>query len=219
MIKLYIIALCPIDFDEKYFVFKQFPYYLIITKESDIKEILSQNTYKIKNFYIDKDSNNALFDYDDISKYKARIEKGAIIRKNVDIADSAVILMGAVINIGAKIGENTMIDMNAVIGSGAIIKNNVHISAGVVISGVLEPLSNEPVIIEDNVFIGANTTIKEGVHIQKGAIIGANSFVSKNVLEGTLNYGSPCKFIRYATKQDYENVKINPMLRNNINKN
>lgn len=219
MIKLYIVALSTIDFEDKYFVFKQFPYYLVFAKESEVKNILAKNAYKIKNFYIDTDTNNALFDYDNLSIYNARIEKGAVIRKNVEIDDSAIILMGAIINIGAKIGANTMIDMNAVIGSGAIIKNNVHISAGVVISGVLEPISTSPVIIEDNVFIGANTVIKEGVHIEKGAIIGANSYVSKDISAYTLNYGTPCKFIRYATKEDYEKLKLNPTLRNNLNQN
>lgn len=220
MVKLYLIAKSPIKLKKEYFVFNNDLNYLVITNESEVNKILFENKNKIIKYYIDSDSNNALFNYESITKYKARIEKGAIIRKNVEIAPSAIILMGAVINIGAKIGENTMIDMNAVIGSGAVIKNNVHVSAGVVISGILEPSSNIPVIIEDNVFIGANSVIKEGIHIEKNSIIGANSFVNKNIKEGTLNYGTPCRYIRNATNEDYEKIKINPLLRaskNNLN--
>ena len=213
MNKLYIHALCEIKFDENVYVFNVFPNYIIIGKDEYLNDILSKNAYKIKDYYYDKDSNNPLLDYDDYSIYKARIEKGAVIRKNVTLADSAIILMGAIINMGASIGENTLIDMNAVIGSGAIIKNNVHISAGAVISGVLEPISNNPVIIEDDVFIGANSTIKEGVHIKKGAIIGANSYVSHDVEENSLCYGAPAKFIRKATNDDYEKLAINKSLR------
>ena len=60
MIKLYIVALSTIDFEDKYFVFKQFPYYLVFAKESEVKNILAKNAYKIKNFYIDTDTRESL---------------------------------------------------------------------------------------------------------------------------------------------------------------
>lgn len=213
MNKLYIIALCEIKFDNSLFVLNNFPNYIVIGSDEKLKETISKNAYKIKDYYYQRDSNNPLFPYEDYSKYKARIEKGAVIRNNVTIKDSAIILMGAIINIGASIGENTMIDMNAVIGSGAIIKDNVHISAGVVIAGVLEPISTKPVIIEDDVFIGANSTISEGVTIKKGAVIGANSFVNHDVEENSLYYGSPIKFIRKVSIDDYKKLATNKTLR------
>ena len=106
----------------------------------------------------------------------ARIEPGAIIREQVTIGDSAVIMMGAVINIGAVIGPGTMIDMGAILGGRATVGKNCHIGAGAVLAGVIEPASATPVIVEDGVLVGANAVVIEGgldagidvFHVQEG---------------------------------------------------
>ncbi len=194
-------------------VFGQYPFYILMDNTSSLTNILKEFKEDILFYHLEKEANFPLFNYPNISYYHARIEKGAIIRDGVIIKDTAIILMGAVINKNAYIGEHTMIDMNAVIGSSAIIKNQVHISAGVVISGTMEPKSKQPVIIEDDVFIGANSVISEGIHIGKGAIIGALSFVNHDVPSYSLNYGCPSKFIRNVTKKDIEKVGLNWTLR------
>lgn len=50
--------------------------------------------------------------------------------------------------------------------------------------------------IGDNVFIGANTTVLYGVHIGNNVIIGAGSVVSKDIPDGVVATGIPCKPIR-----------------------
>ena len=47
--------------------------------------------------------------------------------------------------------------------------------------------------IGDNVFIGANTTVLYGVHIGNNVIIGAGSVVSKDLPDGVVAAGIPCK--------------------------
>lgn len=194
-------------------VFGSYPFKVIFADYDELVLFINENKDRIISYKFELEHNNPKFPYPSLNKYKARIEKGAVIRDNVSIADSAVILMGSVINYGASIGENTMIDMNAVIGSGAVIKNNVHIGAGAVISGVMEPISLEPVIIENDVFIGANAVIKEGVIIRKGCIIGASSFVYDSTEEKCVYYGIPAKKIRKATRSDYLKVAPNKGLR------
>ena len=215
MDKLYVISRKKLKYDNSMIVLNNHPLYIFISNKKNLDIVLKNNEKYIKKYYFDLESLNPLLEYEDYSFYKCRIEKGAVIRKNVLLDETSIVLMGAVINMNASIGRNTMIDMNAVVGSGAIIKDNVHISAGVVISGVLEPISNKPVIIEDDVFIGANSVIKEGVHIGKGAIIGASSFVNKDIKENSLNYGVPCKFIRNVLPEDISKVSINKSLRRN----
>ena len=80
---------------------------------------------------------------------------------------------------------------------GAIIKNNCHIGAGAVIAGVMEPMSNKPVVIEDGVLVGANATILAGVHVGANAIIGAGSVVTQDVSENTTVVGSPARVINH----------------------
>jgi 2,3,4,5-tetrahydropyridine-2,6-dicarboxylate N-succinyltransferase len=86
-----------------------------------------------------------------------------------------------------------MIDSNATIGSCASIGNRVHISANALIGGVLEPLSETPVIIEDDVFIGAASSITSGILISEGAVIASGVHISPSTriydsINNTTNY-------------------------------
>ncbi len=211
--KLFVQEKINLTYPLSFKVFGSYPFKVVFGDYDELVLFLKDNKDYIINYKFELEYNNPKFPYPDLNKYQARIEKGAIIRDNVTLSDSAIILMGSVINYGASIGENTMIDMNAVIGSGAVIKNNVHIGAGAVISGVMEPISLEPVIIEDDVFIGANAVIKEGVIIRKGCIIGASSYVYNSTEEKSVYYGIPARRIRKATRNDYLKVAPNKGLR------
>lgn len=50
-------------------------------------------------------------------------------------------------------------------------------------------------MIGDNVFVGANSTILYDVIIGNNVIIGAGSIVTKDIQEGTVCVGVPCKAI------------------------
>ncbi|MEK6189383.1 MAG: 2,3,4,5-tetrahydropyridine-2,6-dicarboxylate N-acetyltransferase [Carnobacterium alterfunditum] len=163
---------------------------------SVIEPFLEENKEWIEDKVIENDRRNSAIPLVDMKKIKARIEPGAFIRDQVEIGDSAVIMMGAVINIGAIIGEKTMIDMGAVLGGRAIVGKNCHIGAGTVLAGVVEPASAQPVIVEDNVLIGANAVVLEGVRIGEGAIVAAGAIVIQDVEPYTVVAGTPAKKIK-----------------------
>lgn len=52
-----------------------------------------------------------------------------------------------------------------------------------------------PISIGDNVFVGANSTILYDVNIGNNVIIGAGSLVNKDIPDGTVAAGVPCKVI------------------------
>ena len=55
---------------------------------------------------------------------------------------------------------------------------------------------NKDIIIEENVWLGANVVVVPGVRIGKNSVIGAGSIVTKDVPEGVLAFGNPCRVIK-----------------------
>lgn len=71
---------------------------------------------------------------------------------------------------------------------------------------------NKDVYIGENVWIGANTVVVPGVHIGKNSVIGAGSVVTKDIPEGVIAVGNPCRVLREIGEHDrvyfYKNEKI-----------
>ncbi|AZZ60192.1 2,3,4,5-tetrahydropyridine-2,6-dicarboxylate N-acetyltransferase [Oenococcus sp. UCMA 16435] len=178
---------------------------------SDIKPLLSG--LNKRDYLIENNARNSAVPLLDIKDINARIEPGAIIRDQVKIADSAVIMMGAVINIGAEIGEATMIDMGAVLGGRAIVGKHSHVGAGAVLAGVVEPASAQPVRVGDNVLIGANAVIIEGVQIGDGAVIGAGAVVINDIPAHTVAAGVPAKVIKQIDEKTENKTALIDALR------
>lgn len=62
--------------------------------------------------------------------------------------------------------------------------------------------TSAPITIGSDVWIGANTVIRGGVTIGNGSVIGAGSVVTKDIPEGVIAAGNPCKVIRDITEED-----------------
>lgn len=65
-----------------------------------------------------------------------------------------------------------------------------------------------PITVGDNVWIGANVTVLPGVTIGSNTIIGAGSVVSKDIPEGVIAAGVPCRVIRKITKEDKQKYPV-----------
>ena len=61
---------------------------------------------------------------------------------------------------------------------------------------------SKPITIKEGVWIGANVTVCGGVTIGKGTVIAAGSVVTKDIPDGVLAGGIPCKVIREITEND-----------------
>lgn len=53
-----------------------------------------------------------------------------------------------------------------------------------------------PVVIGDDVWIGGGSVVMPGIRIGNGVTIGAGSVVTKDVPDGVLAFGNPCRVIR-----------------------
>lgn len=179
----------------------------------ELGPILEAAADSIEDLVVENDRRNSAIPMLDLKNINARIEPGAIIREQVEIGDSAVIMMGAVINIGAVIGEGTMIDMGAILGGRATVGKNCHIGAGAVLAGVIEPASATPVIVEDGVLVGANAVVIEGVHVGRNAVVAAGAVVIEDVPENAVVAGCPARVIKMKDEGTTQKTALEAALR------
>lgn len=60
----------------------------------------------------------------------------------------------------------------------------------------------KPVAIGNDVWIGGNVVINPGVVIGSNVVIGSGSVVTKNIPDGVIAAGNPCRVIREITDED-----------------
>ena len=180
---------------------------IIIGDWQAVRPLLSGLTEN-KDYTLELEGRNSAVPLLDTREINARIEPGAIIRDQVTIGDSAVIMMGAIINIGAEIGEGTMIDMGASLGGRATV------GAGAVLAGVIEPASAEPVRVGDNVLVGANAVVIEGVQVGSGSVVAAGAIVTQDVPENVVVAGVPARIIKEIDEKTQQKTALEDALRN-----
>ena len=194
-VKLYVNLSGPVDFGSAQ-VFGEGKSRIVFGDWTELAPILEASRDKIADLVVENDRRNSGVPLLDLKDLPARIEPGAIIREQVTIGESAVIMMGAILNIGAVVGRRTMIDMGAVLGGRATVGDDCHIGAGAVLAGVVEPASATPVVVEDGVLVGANAVVIEGVRIGAGAVVAAGAVVTENVPPNAVVAGTPARIIK-----------------------
>lgn len=103
----------------------------------------------------------------------------------------------------------TILDENNV-----IFGDNVYLAPHVSIYTAGHPIDAEirntdveyakPVTIGSDVWIGGNVVINPGVTIGNNVVIGSGSVVTKDVPDGVIAAGNPCRVIRAITQKDKE---------------
>lgn len=119
-----------------------------------------------------------------------------------------------------SIGKNFYSNYNCVVLDGAKVSfgDNVFIAPNCVFSTAGHPLDVEqrnagleialPITVGDNVWIGANVTVLPGVTIGNNTVIGAGSVVNKDIPDGVVAVGNPCKVIRQITEEDKKKYPV-----------
>lgn len=59
-----------------------------------------------------------------------------------------------------------------------------------------------PITIGDNVWFGASVTVLPGVKIGSNTVIGAGSIVNRDIPDGVIAVGNPCRVLRKITEED-----------------
>ena len=113
-----------------------------------------------------------------------------------------VIGSGAKIEQGHKIGNDVTIHSASILGEYSVIEDKVWIGPNVIFYNDLHPPCPKyrecvgALVIKSNAKIGARSSIFPGVIIGKNSIVGANSVVTKDVLDDSVVMGSPAKVVK-----------------------
>ena len=65
-----------------------------------------------------------------------------------------------------------------------------------------------PITVGSHVWIGGGTKVLPGVTVGSNVVIGAGSVVTRDIPDGVLAYGNPCKVIRPITEEDKKRYHI-----------
>lgn len=116
-----------------------------------------------------------------------------------------------------EVGENFFANHNCVMLDCAKIKfgNNVFVAPDCSFYTAGHPINvaerNEgleyakPITVGDNVWIGGGTRVLPGVTIGNNVVIGAGSVVTRDIPDGVIAMGNPCRVHRKLTEQELGN--------------
>lgn len=133
------------------------------------------------------------------AKFGVAIHPSAIVSPSAEIGEGTVVMAGAIINAGAKIGTHCIINTGATIDHECVIGDYCHIAPGVNISGDTR--------IGEGTWVGVGSCVIQCLNIGKWSFIGAGSVVVKDVPDGVVAYGNPCK----VKKQKDINMNTNKL--------
>ncbi|WP_320970577.1 acetyltransferase [Bacteroides nordii] len=121
-------------------------------------------------------------------EFVTAIHPSVIMSPSAKIGEGSVVMAGAVINTDAVIGKHCIVNTGATIDHECVIEDFCHIAPGVHISG--------DTFVGEGTWIGIGSCVIQGITIGRNSVIGAGSVVVKDIPDGVVAYGNPCKVMR-----------------------
>ena len=113
------------------------------------------------------------------------VDPSAIVSTRAKIEEGVYIGKRAVVNAGAVIEKCSIINTGSIVEHDCFIGQFAHVSPGATICG--------EVSVGDYSHIGAGTSVRQQIKIGERTLIGAGSVVVRNIPNGVVAYGNPCK--------------------------
>ena len=137
-------------------------------------------------------------------EFATAIHPSAVVSPSAKIGEGTVVMAGAVINADAVIGKHCIVNTGATIDHECVIGDYCLIAPGVHISGDTH--------IGEGTWIGVGSSVIQGLRIGSWSMVGAGSVVVKDVPDGVVAFGNPCKVVKQnLTDMNDNKLTINPM--------
>ena len=115
----------------------------------------------------------------------AIVDPTAIVSPSAVIGRGAFVGAGAVINAHAGIGDHAIINTHATVEHDCSVGHFSHISPGTVLCGAVK--------VGNGAHVGAACCVRQGVSIGNNTLVGMGSVVTKDLPDGCVAFGNPCK--------------------------
>ena len=119
---------------------------------------------------------------------EAAIHPRAVVSKSATVGEGTVVMAGAIMNADVRIGKHCIVNTGASIDHECQLGDFVHIAPHATLCGLIT--------VGEGTMIGAGASIITGVKIGKWCMIGAGSVVLRDIPDGCVAYGNPCKVIK-----------------------
>lgn len=127
------------------------------------------------------------------------IHPDAVVSPTAKLGKGVLIECGCLVTPSPVIGDNVVVNTGSQVNHDNIVEDHVYIASGVILSG--------GVTIGNNTLLDDGVIITLGTKVGKDCLIGAGAVVTKDIPDGKVAYGNPCKVIRENT--NLPNVMVN----------
>lgn len=127
------------------------------------------------------------------------IHPDAVVSPSAKLGKGVLIECGCLVTPSPVIGDNVVVNTGSQVNHDNIVEDHVYIASGVILSG--------GVTIGNNTLLDDGVIITLGTKVGKDSLIGAGAVVTKDIPDGVVAYGNPCKVIRDNT--NLPNVIVN----------
>ncbi len=104
------------------------------------------------------------------------------------IGEGSVVMQGAILQSGVSIGRHCIINTGASLDHECVIGDYAHISPHATLCGDVQ--------VGEGTWVGAGSVAIPGIRIGKWSVIGAGSVIVRNIPDGVVAFGNPCRVIR-----------------------
>ncbi len=140
----------------------------------------------------------------DKQSYVNLIHSSAV--KAISVNDNGGLMMGpnTVVASCSELGFGVTIKRSGSVGHHAKLGDFVNINPGAVLSGFVE--------VGEGTVIATGASVIHKIKIGKHSVIGAGSVVTKDIPDGVIAYGNPCKVIRENPRWQQADDRLKTML-------
>lgn len=116
------------------------------------------------------------------------VHPSAIVSPHAVVGEGSVVMQGSILQSCCKVGRHCIVNTGASIDHDCAIGDYAHIAPHATLCGNVN--------VGEGTWIGAGSVVIPGVRIGRWSVVGAGSVVCRDIPDGVVAYGSPCRVVR-----------------------